>query len=98
MSLPVFIGDEVSAQGYRLAGLQTLIPGEGDLLALVKLCCEQAPLVLIDASVAQAIPAAALDALLTGLAPPVVIVPAVRGTAPMSDIATRLRRELGVLE
>ena len=54
MSLPVFIGDEVSAQGYRLAGLQTLIPGEGDLLALVKRGCEQAPLVLIDAGVAQA--------------------------------------------
>ena len=36
MSLPVFIGDEVSAQGYRLAGLQTLIPGEDDLLALVQ--------------------------------------------------------------
>ena len=49
MSLPVFIGDEVSAQGYRLAGLQTLIPGEDDLLALVKPGCEQAPLVLIDA-------------------------------------------------
>ena len=98
MSLPVFIGDEVSAQGYRLAGLQTLIPGEDDLLALVKLGCEQAPLVLIDAGVAQAIPAAALDALLTSLAPPVVIVPAVRGTAPLSDIATRLRRQLGVLE
>ena len=98
MSLPVFIGDEVSAQGYRLVGLKTLIPGEDDLLALISRGCEQAPLVLLDASLVQAIPSAALDELLAGTTPPVVIVPAVRGAAPMSDIATRLRRQLGVLE
>ncbi|UCE76612.1 MAG: hypothetical protein JSU62_12350 [Gammaproteobacteria bacterium] len=98
MSLPVFIGDEVSAQGYRLAGLKTLVPGEDDLLALISRGCEQAPLVLIDASLVQHIPAAALDELLAGIAPPVVIVPAVRGAAPLADIATRLRRQLGVLE
>jgi len=98
MSLPVFIGDEVSAQGYRLAGLRTLVPGEDDLLALIGRSCEQAPLVLIDASLVQAIPGAVLDELLAGIAPPVVIVPQVRGTAHRSDIATRLRRQLGVLE
>ena len=98
MSLPVFIGDEVSAQGYRLAGLKTLVPGEEDLLALIRRGCEQAPLVLIDAGLVQAIPGAVLDELLAGIAPPVVIVPAVRGAAPMSDVATRLRRQLGVLE
>jgi len=98
MSVPVFIGDEVTAQGYRLAGLRTLAPGAGDLLAMVRRGCEEAPLVLIDASLAQEIPAAALDALLAGTAPPVVIVPALRGAARMADIATRLRRQLGVLE
>ena len=36
--------------------------------------------------------------LLAGIAPPVVIVPVVRGAAPLADIATRLRRQLGVLE
>jgi vacuolar-type H+-ATPase subunit F/Vma7 len=98
MSLPVFIGDEVSAQAYRLAGLETLVPGEDNLLALISRAREQAPLVLIDAGLVQDIAGTALDELLAGIAPPVVIVPAVRGSAPMSDIATRLRRQLGVLE
>lgn len=98
MSEPVFIGDEVSAQGYRLAGLQTLVPGEGELRAAIRRACEAAPLVLIDAGLAQHIPAAELDELLAAIDPPVVIVPQVRGSAPMSEIATRLRRQLGVLE
>jgi len=98
MSVPVFIGDEVSAQGYRLAGLDTLVPGEGDLLALIRRSCAGAPLVLVDAALAQRIPAPVLDQLLAGTAPPVVIVPAVRGAAQLPDIATRLRRQLGVLE
>lgn len=98
MSVPLFIGDEVSAQGYRLAGLDTLVPGEGDLLALIRRACAEAPLVLIDAGLARQIPAPVLDPLLAGAQPPVVIVPAVRGAAQPPDIATRLRRQLGVLE
>jgi len=34
VSLPVFIGDEVSACGYRLAGLQVRVPGRDELDAL----------------------------------------------------------------
>ncbi|MGD2073661.1 MAG: hypothetical protein PVI91_02175 [Gammaproteobacteria bacterium] len=98
MSVPVFIGDEVSAQGYRLAGLRTLVPGEGELLAAIKRGCAQAPLVLLDAGLAQTIPEKTLDALLAGTAPPVVVVPQVRGGVPMPDIVSRLRRQLGVLE
>jgi vacuolar-type H+-ATPase subunit F/Vma7 len=98
MSMPVFIGDEVSALGYRLAGLQTLVPAPGELRATVRRACEDAPLVLIDASLAAHIDVAELDGLLAATDPPVVIVPPVRGAAPLSQIATRLRRQLGVLE
>ena len=98
MSVPVFIGDEVSAQGYRLAGLRTVVAGEGELLAVLERACEQAPLVLIDAALAEEIRGATLDALLSRITPPVVVVPAVRGAARMPDIVPRLRRQLGVLE
>ena len=98
MSVPVFIGDEVSAQGYRLAGLATLVPDQGNLIAQIRRRCAQAPLVLIDAALTRQIPAAALDELLAGTSPPVLIAPAVRGAAPLPDIATRVRRQLGVLE
>jgi vacuolar-type H+-ATPase subunit F/Vma7 len=98
MSAPVFIGDEVSAQGYRLAGLEVLVPETDDLPALIRRACEAAPLVLIDAALAERIPAAVLDALLSAPSPPVVVAPAVRGTALLPDIGSRLRRQLGVLE
>jgi vacuolar-type H+-ATPase subunit F/Vma7 len=98
MSVPLFIGDEVSAQGYRLAGLRTLVPAEGEVLAVLERACDQASLVLLDTALAQHIPDATLDALLSRTTPPVVVVPAVRGAARMPDIVSRLRRQLGVLE
>jgi vacuolar-type H+-ATPase subunit F/Vma7 len=98
MSLPVYIGDEVSAAGFRLAGLQVITPQPGDTLAAIRRACEQAPLVLISAETAQHLDATALDELLAGMTPPVAIIPDVHGTVPMPDLATRLRRQLGVLE
>jgi vacuolar-type H+-ATPase subunit F/Vma7 len=98
MSLPVYIGDEVSAAGFRLAGLQVITPRPGDIPAVVKRACEQAPLVLISVATAQHLDARALDVLLAGMTPPVTIVPDVHGSVPMPDLATRLREQLGVLE
>jgi vacuolar-type H+-ATPase subunit F/Vma7 len=98
MSLPVYIGDEVSAAGFRLAGLQVITPQPGEIPAAVKLACEQAPLVLISAATAQYLDATALDELLAGMTPPVAIVPDVHGSVPMPDLATRMRKQLGVLE
>ena len=98
MSLPVYIGDEVSAAGFRLAGLQVITPPPGDILAAIRRACEQAPLVLISAESARHLEAAALDELLAGMTPPVAVVPDVHGNAPMPDLATRLRKQLGVLE
>ena len=56
------------------------------------------PLVLISAEIAQRLPPDQLDACLARITPPVVIVPDVRGYTPVPDLATRLRRQLGVLE
>lgn len=98
MSLPCFIGDEVSATAWRLAGLQVHVPRDEDLLAIVQRTCEQASLVLVSAAIAQQLPAAELDALLARVTPPVIVVPDVRGRAPLPDLTTRLRRQLGVLE
>jgi vacuolar-type H+-ATPase subunit F/Vma7 len=98
MSTPVFIGDEVSAAGFRLAGLRVRVPSDDDLLATIKWACDQAPLVLIGAETAERLPAAELDEALSRLSPPVVIVPDVRGRGAVPDVANRLRRQLGMLE
>jgi vacuolar-type H+-ATPase subunit F/Vma7 len=98
MPVPVFIGNEVDAAGYRLAGLRVEIPPAADLAESVQAACDQAPLVLLGADIAAQLPPRMLDQLLTGITPPVVIVPDVRGQARIPDLATRLRAELGILE
>lgn len=98
MSLPVFIGDEVSACGYRLAGLQVHVPDRDQLDAVLAAACEEAPLVLISAGVARWLPAVQLERLLARVAPLLVVVPDVRGMAGPDDVASRMRRQLGMLE
>jgi vacuolar-type H+-ATPase subunit F/Vma7 len=98
MSPPVYIGDEIEAAGYRLAGVEVRVPPQDQLLAAVRSACETAPLVLIGAATAREIPPGELDRLLARVAPPVVVVPDVRRRTGLPDLATRLRGQLGVLE
>ena len=98
MSVPVYIGDAVSAAGYRLAGLRVHVPDTAELLAQVEEATVDASLVLLGADIAAQLPVAALDRLLSGVAPAVVVVPDVRGQAVLPDLANRLRQQLGVLE
>ena len=53
---------------------------------------------MLSAAVARQLPDAQLESLLAGFAPPVVVVPDVRGPGDSDDVATRMRRQLGVLE
>ena len=98
MSVPVFIGDEVSAAGFRLAGLQVHSPQPDAVLQTLEQVTRNAPLVLISAQLAHSIPAAALDRLLAGSKPQITIVPDVLGHESLPDLASRIRRQLGVLE
>ncbi len=98
MSAPVYIGDEVSASGYRLAGLRVRVPAADRVMDAVNAACDEAPLVLISAALAQQLPAAQLQPLLARITPLVVVVPDVRGRGRLVDLATRLRQQLGVLE
>jgi len=98
MSLPIYIGDEVSAAGFRLAGLRVRIPEEGEYRQALDWAMDQGPLVLISAAIASEIPALELDSYLSSVSPAVVIVPDVHRNVPMPDLSTRLRRQLGVQE
>lgn len=98
MTIPVYIGDAVSAAGYRLAGLRVHIPNTADIHTEIEQACDEAPLVLLGADIAAQLPVAELDRLLSRVAPAVVVVPDVRGKAPLPDLVNRLRRQLGVLE
>jgi vacuolar-type H+-ATPase subunit F/Vma7 len=96
MPPPVYIGDEVTAAGFRLAGLDTLVPAPGAELDALNDACARAPLVLVCAAVACRIGEPAVRRRIVDCAPPVAIIPDLAGVAPLPDIATRLRRQLGL--
>ncbi len=96
MPAPCYVGDEVTAAGFRLAGLATIVPAAGGERAALDAARAQAPLVLLCAGVAAHIDVAALrDAVAAG-DPPVAILPDTQGDARTPDIGARIARTLGL--
>ena len=96
MSSLVFIGDEVAAAGWRLAGVdaRVAVPGtEGEVLAR---SLDDARLVLVAVEAAARIPEAQLRAALRRLTPITVVVPDLREAVPYPDVAARMKRQLGI--
>jgi vacuolar-type H+-ATPase subunit F/Vma7 len=88
----VFIGDELTAAGYRLAGLSVLTPPvEGAAEALERALAES-DLILITAEYCQAVP----ERLLEDPRALVAVVPDARAQRQVADMAARMRRELGI--
>ena len=96
MTAPVYLGDEVSAAGFRLAGLRARTPPRGDEGTALASACAEAPLVLVAARVAARIAERELRAALAALTPLVLIVPDLDGATPVPDLVIRLKRLLGL--
>jgi vacuolar-type H+-ATPase subunit F/Vma7 len=92
----VYLGDEVSAAGYRLAGAQVRTPAAGEETAALGEARTLAPLVLLSATVAAAIAEVTLRNALSALAPLVLVVPDLTGEVALPDLAARLRVQLGL--
>ena len=92
----IFLGDEVSAAGYRLAGVDARVPESGDEAATFEMALREARIVLVSARCAKAIPAVALEAAQSLLAPLVIVVPDWDGTQLVSSPANKVRRVLGL--
>lgn len=98
MGAAVFIGDELSAAGFRLTGVETVVAeptAVGETLHDVR---KRAALVIMTTELANQVPAAELEAALAAEAPALAIVPDARMRAPMPDLARKLRRALGIEE
>jgi vacuolar-type H+-ATPase subunit F/Vma7 len=92
----IYLGDEVSAAGYRLAGVDTVVPERGAEARAFGEAVDRATLLLVSAAVAQEIPQASLHAAQARMLPLVLIVPDLAGNAPLPDIAHALRTQLGL--
>lgn len=95
---PAFIGDEISALAYRLAGAQVRTPPSHEVETALRWAQRHSSLVLLSSEYAQHIPAPELERLLSNVSPPVVLVPDLLGRVSLENLAERLRRQLGVLE
>lgn len=98
MSVAEFIGDEVSAAGYRLCGIDVHVADKQNAWSLIKKSCERASLVLVSSSTVQQLRSSELDELLASIQPPVLVVPDVRGLHEVPDIVSRINKQLGLLE
>jgi vacuolar-type H+-ATPase subunit F/Vma7 len=96
MGAPVFIGDEVAAAGFRLAGATVRTPQAGEETAALAAARAEATLILVSADVAARIDAATLRAAQAALSPLVAIVPDVHDAVAPPDLAARLRTQLGL--
>lgn len=98
MPAPIFLGDEVSAAGFRLAGLRVRVPPPGEEASFLEAARREAELVLLSAECAARLPASLLRRALAATLPLVLVVPDLLGRAEPPDLAARLLAQLGIAE
>lgn len=92
----IFLGDELSAAGFRLAGVDARVPAPGDEASCLEQALKDAHVVLVGTGCARAIAPAALEAALALLAPLVILVPEWDGTQLAAEPARKVRQVLGL--
>ena len=96
MGAAIFIGDELSAAGFRLTGIETLVPEPSAVPSALADARARGALVIITAELARHVPAEQLEAAMLAEAPTLAIVPDVRFSAAVPDLVGRIRRVLGI--
>ena len=97
MSLPVYIGNELDAAGYRLMGARIIVPRDQNLPDLFEEARTDAPLIMVSASVAEALGEEVMAAAVIAAGPPVMVVADAVGEANPLDMEREVRAALGVL-
>lgn len=89
---PVFVGDEVTAAGYRLAGVDVRTPPLAEAPEAVRaVVAENPPLLLITTEVARQCPHDELLGILAASAPPVLPVADAAGAVTAIDLVDWIR-------
>ena len=96
MATPIFIGDEVTAAGYRLAGVRVRAPAPGDETARARRRPRRGAAGPHLRRVRGARRRRALRDAVGALAPVVVVVADAQGDVAPPDLAARLRGQLGL--
>ena len=98
MATCALLADEVTAAGFRLAGVDVHLPDERDLPRRLEQVCEGTPLVLITAALAERLPAGWLQRLERSSRTLVLVIADARGQREPEELGARLRKQLGMAE
>ncbi len=96
MGATIFIGDELSAAGFRLTGIETVVPQPDAVGAALADARARARLVILTADLARHVAPVALEAALLAETPTLAIIPDMLLRTPLPDLAKRLRSALGI--
>lgn len=96
MAAIVFIGDELTATGFRLTGIETMTPAPGAVPHSLAEARRRAGLIILTAELARQVPPAELEAALLSETPVVAIIPDILSRAAAPDLVARIRSALGI--
>ena len=96
MGAAIFIGDELSAAGFRLTGIETLVPEPAAVATTFADARSRGSLVIVTADAARHIPPPQIEAALLAEKPTIAIIPDVFVRTPVPDLAGKLKRVLGI--
>ncbi len=96
MSGVVFIGDALTATGFRLAGVEVAAHSPDAARDAFAQARKHADLVLLTADYARHIPVGELDDALLSEAPIVAVIPDILSQSPPPNLVGRLRSILGI--
>lgn len=94
----VFIGEEVSAAGFRLAGVEVHVPAATEVTELFRRLLGEAALILIDAGTSARLPPPLLARAVREQRPRVLVIADIRGLLEPVDMIGPLKRQLGLAE
>lgn len=96
MGNAIFIGDELSAAGFRLTGIETVVPEPEGVGAAFDDARKRAGLVILTAELANRVSPAELEAAMLAETPTLAIIPDVLLRAEPPDLGKKLRSVLGI--
>lgn len=96
MGTAIFIGDELSAAGFRLTGIETAVPEPDAVAGALEDARRRAQLVIMTAGLAARVPAAALEAALLAETPTLAIVPDVLFRSMPPNLGKSIKSVLGI--
>ena len=93
---PIVISDRLTAAGFRLAGIETVVATAEDVARHVRAAVVRGQPVVLTADLATHIPDQELTRMIRLGDPPLAIIPDVSGHGQIPDLSGRVRQALGV--